>query len=102
MRLFNLRHTNNYAYANIFVLLHQHAPSGARDTTPVEIELAAPDGRWLGSGSGAVFSHQHLVRGNYTFPDTGRYVFLIEQNMRENPLPGVTDVGIRIAPAANP
>lgn len=98
----NLRHTNKYTYSNIFVLLHQHDPDGGRDTTRVEIRLAAPDGRWLGSGSGAIFSHQHLVRDNYTFPDTGRYVFLIEQNMRENPLPEVTDVGIRIAPATNP
>lgn len=98
----NLRHTNNYPYSNIFVLLHQRHPNGTRDTTRVEIRLAEPDGRWLGSGSGSLFSHQQLVRGNYTFPDTGRYVFSFEQNMRENPLPEITDVGIRISPANTP
>lgn len=98
----NLRHTDKYAYSNIFVLLHQQNPDGSRDTARVEMRLAAPDGRWLGQGSGAMFSHQHLIRSNYAFPDTGHYVFSIEQNMRENPLLEVSDVGIRIAPADTP
>lgn len=95
----NLRHSGKYAYSNIFVLLHQHAPNGSRDTTRVEIRLAEPDGRWTGRSSGSLFSHQQLVRSNYVFPDTGRYVFSFEQNMRENPLPEVVGVGLRIAPS---
>ncbi len=98
----NLRHTDKYAYSNIFVLLHQQNPDGSRDTARVEMRLAAPDGRWLGRGSGMLFSHQHVVRSNYAFPDTGRYVFSFEQNMRENPLLEVADVGIRIAPTHTP
>lgn len=97
----NLRHTNQYPYSNIFVLLHQQHPNGLRDTTRVEIRLAEPDGRWLGNGTGSLFSYQQLAKGNYVFPDTGRYVFSFEQNMRENPLPAVSDIGLRIVPRNN-
>lgn len=98
----NFRHTNQYAYSNVFVLLQQQYPGGLTDTTRVEIKLAESDGRWLGNGSGSIFSHQQLVKKHYSFPDTGRYIFTFEQNMRKNPLPAVADVGIRITPNTNP
>lgn len=96
----NLRHTAAYSYANVFVLLHESGPGvDTVSTQRIEVPLAAPDGRWLGKGSGSMFMHQQLVRENYRFPDTGRYVFSFEQNMRENPLRHIADVGIRIAPS---
>ncbi|MGK6352644.1 gliding motility lipoprotein GldH [Parapedobacter sp. DT-150] len=94
----NLRHTPEYQYSNIFVLLHQHWPDGSDTTERIELPLAAPDGRWLGEGGGSVFTHQQLIKQSVQFPDTGTYTFVIEQNMRENPLREITDVGIRIAP----
>lgn len=94
----NLRHTPDYRYANIFVLVHQRYPDGSDTTERFELRLAEPDGRWLGQGSGSVYMHQQLIKANVRFPDTGKYVFTLEQHMRENPLPEVTDVGIRIAP----
>lgn len=95
----NLRHTSDYKYSNVFVLLHQQRPGGKDTTERFELQLAEPDGRWLGSGTGSMYTHQQLVKESVRFPDTGIYVFAIEQNMRENPLREVTDVGIRIAPA---
>ncbi|MFC3199679.1 gliding motility lipoprotein GldH [Parapedobacter deserti] len=95
----NLRHTPDYRYANIFILLHQGYPDGTDTTERFELQLAAPDGRWLGRGSGSVYAHQQLIKESVRFPDTGNYVFAIEQNMRENPLGEITDAGIRIAPA---
>ncbi len=94
----NLRHTPTYKYANIFVLMHQRQPDGKDTAERVELRLAAPDGRWLGRGVGNVYSHQHLIKERFRFPDTGKYVFKLEQNMRENPLSEITDVGLRIVP----
>ena len=92
----NFRHTPDYRYSNIFMLVHTHEPSGKDSTERIELTLAAPDGRWLGSGGGSVYTHQQLIKDHYFFADTGHYTFSIEQNMRENPLPDVTDVGLRI------
>lgn len=94
----NLRHTPDYRYANIFMLIHLHQPDGKDTTERIELTLAEPDGRWLGNGTGSVYAHQQLIKDRFFFPDTGRYVFTIEQNMRENPLPEISDVGLRIAP----
>ncbi|SKB68393.1 gliding motility-associated lipoprotein GldH [Parapedobacter luteus] len=94
----NLRHTPDYKYSNIFVLLHQHHPDGSDTTERFELRLAEPDGRWLGRGGGSLYAHQQLIKEAVRFPDTGNYVFVIEQNMRENPLREVADVGIRITP----
>ena len=95
----NLRHTPDYRYANIFMLVHVYQPNGTDTTERIELTLAEPDGRWLGSGAGSIYTHQQLIKDNYFFPDTGQYTFSIEQNMRENPLPEIADVGIRIEPA---
>lgn len=95
----NLRHTPEYRYSNIFILLHQHWPNQPDTAERIELRLAEPDGRWLGSGTGSVYAHQELIKEYVRFPDTGKYVFVIEQNMRENPLREITDIGIRIEPA---
>lgn len=94
----NLRHTPDYRYSNVFLLVHQSGPV-MRDTTErFELHLAESDGRWLGRSSGSMYTHQQLVKENVHFPDTGKYHFVIEQNMRENPLREIADVGVRIEP----
>lgn len=95
----NLRHTPDYRYSNIFLLVHQSGPGMSDTTEQFEMRLAEPDGRWLGRSTGSMYAHQQLIRENVHFPDTGQYHFVIEQNMRENPLREIADVGIRIEPA---
>src|SRR5690606_26639495 len=94
----NLRHTPDYRYSNVFLLVHQSGPGMAGTTERVELRLAEPDGRWLGRSTGSIYAHQQLIKENVRFPDTGLYHFTIEQNMRENPLREIADVGIRVEP----
>lgn len=96
----NLRHTADYKYSNIFVLIHQGGPAMKKITERREFKLAYPDGEWLGSGSGTFYSYQLLFRSNYKFPSAGTYVFEFEQNMRDNPLREISDVGIRVESVA--
>lgn len=94
----NLRHTAEYKYSNIFVLIHQIAPGGKRTTERKEFQLAYPDGEWLGSGAGNLYTYQLLFKENYKFPSPGTYVFEFEQNMRDNPLREIRSVGMRVEP----
>lgn len=91
----NLRVTGDYRYSNIFVLLRRNGP-GLNSLTRFELKLAEPDGRWLGTGSGNLYSYQVPVITNFKFPAKGTYHFQIEQNMRDNPLHEVSDVGLRV------
>ncbi|QEM13218.1 gliding motility lipoprotein GldH [Mucilaginibacter rubeus] len=95
----NLRVTGNYKYSNIFVLVYQITPDKKTQTTRFEVKLANPDGEWLGKGSGNLYSYQVLLRKNYHFPSKGVYRFQIEQNMRDNPLHEISDVGLRVEKA---
>ena len=95
----NLRHTSKYKYSNIFMLIHITGPDGKKITERREFKLALPDGEWLGSGSGDIYSYQLLFKKSYKFPVKGSYIFELEQNMRDNPLDGVSDAGIRIEKA---
>lgn len=94
----NLRQTADYPYSNIFIRLHCSGPGMKRLTERLEFPLAQPDGQWLGSGSGSLISNQIPVKTGFRFPAKGSFVFEIEQNMRDNPLREVSDVGLRVAP----
>lgn len=95
----NVRVTGDYKYANLFVLIAQTNPDKRGSATRYEFKLANPDGEWLGQGSGNLYSYQIPFRVNYKFPAKGIYHFSIEQNMRDNPLREVSDVGLRIEKA---
>jgi len=92
----NLRVTGDYKYSNLFILLHQTGPNGKIGVTRYEFKLANADGEWLGKGSGNLYSYQVQFRSAYYFPAKGVYHFTIEQNMRDNPLHEVSDVGLRV------
>jgi len=92
----NLRVTDNYKYSNLFVLIYQSSGGEKGKATRYEVKLATHDGQWLGKGSGNLYSYQVPFKTNYKFPAKGNYHFEIEQNMRDNPLHEVSDVGLRV------
>jgi gliding motility-associated lipoprotein GldH len=94
----NLRVNADYKYSNIFVLVTESGPGLPATTKRYEFTLAAKDGQWLGDGSGNLYNYQMPFVSDFKFPGQGTYTFLIEQNMRDNPLRGVSDVGLRISP----
>lgn len=96
----NLRVTGDYKYANLFVLITQKNLRGGKPwTTRFEFTLANKDGEWLGKGTGDLYSYQLPFKTHFKFPEKGTYRFEIEQNMRDNPLHEVSDVGLRIEKA---
>ncbi|MFD2553154.1 gliding motility lipoprotein GldH [Sphingobacterium tabacisoli] len=92
----NLRHSNEYSFSNIFVLLHEKGAKLVDTAYRKEIPLAQLDGRWFGNSAGSLYEVQYLAKENFVFPDTGVYTFAVEQNMRENPLKDIVDVGIKV------
>lgn len=93
---FVLRHSADYKYSNIFILLHVTSPKHQTKTIRYEFKLANPDGEWLGNGSGNLYSYRLSLLTDYHFPENGNYSFSIEQNMRDNPLQHVSDVGLLV------
>jgi gliding motility-associated lipoprotein GldH len=92
----NIRNLGTYPYSNIYLFLTIGAPDGKLLTDTVEFTLADPSGRWTGSGIGGLHDNQILYKSSVYFPRKGIYTFRIKQGMRDNVLPGIRDVGIRI------
>lgn len=98
---FKLRHTGEYRYANIYILMHLSGPGLPKVTRRYEYKLAESDGQWLGEGSGNLFTYVLPLLSDYHFPQSGHYNIEIEQNMRDNPLREISDVGIIVAGEEN-
>ena len=93
---FKLRISSEYRYANLFVV------TTFKDSTRLkkvryQFKLAKADGQWLGKGSGNLYTYVFPILKKHNFPKAGKYSIEIEQNMRENPLLGISDIGIVVA-----
>lgn len=92
----NIRNKGTYPYSNLWLFLTIGSPDGHQLTDTVEFTLAEPSGRWKGSGIGDLHDNQILYKSNVFFPHGGDYTFSIKQGMRDNVLPGIRDIGLRI------
>jgi gliding motility-associated lipoprotein GldH len=90
-----IRHTVEYPMSNLYMFVYVKGPTGQMLKDTVNIQLAEPDGRWIGKGSGHLRELRLLYRKQTRFAQPGVYTFTLEQGMRNPSLP-VTDVGLRI------
>jgi gliding motility-associated lipoprotein GldH len=98
---FNIRNTTSYSYQNLFLFITARYPDGNYSRDTAECILAAPDGRWLGKGSGKLRDSQLLFRKAVHFRKSGHYIIGVTQAMRTDDLEGISDVGIRITKSGN-
>src|SRR5690606_23067800 len=85
----NLRHTGEYKYSNLFLMIHIIGPDKDTTSNRYEFTLAAPDGRWLGDGSGNIYSYRIPFNDSARFGHSGSYNIQLEQNMRDPVLKGI-------------
>lgn len=94
-----IRHNNQYNYNNIWLDLHRREPSGRTSTVPYELVLATNERGWLGIGMDDIYEHRVVLQppaNDSLRIRAGTYTFSLEQVMREDPLQGVLNVGIRL------
>lgn len=92
----NTRHDFHYPLSNLALSVQETSPDKKETTYRVTLQLAEPDGRWKGIGSGNIFNNQVIFLKSHHFSDTGTYVFNVKPIMTLNPLPGVINIGLRI------
>lgn len=92
-----LRHTEAYAYRNLWVYLHSRQPSDKNfQKERFELVLQDDQGRWLGRGMDDIYELNIPIFTRIRFTQTGEYTLKLEQIMRDNPLKGIMNAGIRI------
>lgn len=92
-----MRHTDAYGYNNIWLNLGSQAPADTMRFQRLELQLGSDAGGWEGSGMDDIWElRKPISRGPLKFNKAGKYKFQVEQIMRENPLPGIMSVGVRV------
>ena len=97
----NVRNAGYYRYSNLFLFINTYLPTGEIQRDTLECRLATPEGEWLGDGLGDIWDNRILFKPGVRFPLKGEYKFEIIQAMREDPLHGIMDTGIRIEKSDN-
>lgn len=96
-----IRHADSYPFSNIFLFVTTKYPDGKILTDTMEVVLANNKGEWQGSGAGDIFDLTVPIKKNVKFPQTGKYQFIFEQGMRQDPLQMMMDFGFEIKKSAN-
>ncbi len=113
---FIIRHTVNYPFSNLWLNIQVKGPGDKEyQTTQVDFPMASPQGEWLGLNMGELYEQRRLIVLNHNeipitnelyalstssipnlFRKKGSYEIKIYQNMRQDILPDILSIGMRI------
>lgn len=91
-----IRHNDAYRYNNIWVRFTTKAPGDTLRQQLVSLKLADNKKGWLGTGMDDVYEQRVRLSPQPLKLKAGVYVFNLEQMMRDEPLTGILQAGIRL------
>lgn len=95
-----LRHTDAYAYKNIWLFLSTRQPGDSTFRKErFELTLQDQEGKWIGTGMSDIWEVRYPLFTNIRFTKAGNYTIRLQQTMRDNPLLHVMNAGVRIEKA---
>ena len=95
---YNIRNSLSYPYHNLYIRHTLEDSLGNMLGSALQnMDLFDPvTGRPLGEGLGDIFDHRILAVSNQKFPKSGWYRFKMQQFMRQDSLPLILSVGLRV------
>ena len=91
-----VRHEDAYHFNNIWLNVTTKAPGDTTRSQQVDVMLADNKKGWLGTGMDDVFDHRVRITRSPVKLKKGDYTFILQQNMREEPLQYILNAGIRV------
>jgi gliding motility-associated lipoprotein GldH len=95
-----LRHTDAYPFSNIWLQVETVLPGETKPIeSKVELTLSQQAGKWLGRGMQDIREHQIPLTPQGSpvhFSKPGKYTMRLKHLMRQDPLPEMMSVGIRL------
>lgn len=95
-----LRHTDAYPFSNIWLNVATTLPGESKPlSSNVELTLAQADGKWLGRGMQDIREHQIPLTPQGApvhFSKSGTYTMTLKHLMRQDPLPEIMSIGVRL------
>ena len=95
-----LRHLDKYPYNNIWLNVGLQPPGDSMQYQKINLTLGNDAGGWEGSGMNDIWEVRKLISGlPKRFIKKGEYNFSVQQIMRDDPLKGIMNAGIRLQKA---
>ena len=96
---FTVRYASAYGYYNLYLQHTLTGPAGpvGRPLLHQLLLLDPKTGEPKGSGTGDIYDLQALALPKQRFAKAGTYTLTLEQYMRQDQLPGLMAVGVRVA-----
>lgn len=103
--LYNLyvqfEYADSFPNQNIYIKFHTRFPSGKRLSKPLSFDFFDPVGKPAGDCSGQTCNAQIAIQQKAFFETPGEYIITLEQFGRQDPMPGITKVGLAIEKTGN-
>ena len=95
---YNVRNSLSYPYHNLYIRHTLEDSLGNMLSSALQnMDLFDPvTGKPVGEGLGDIFDHQILAISDQKFPKNGWYRFKMQQFMRQDSLPLILSVGLRV------
>ena len=91
------RNLENYPYSNLWLFVDVVAPDSSSIRDTIEYQMAEPNGKWIGKGTGGIYFIQNYYKSGVSFPINGMYKINIQHGMRGENLKGINNIGLRVA-----
>ena len=92
-----LRHTDAYRYNNIWLNIGTQSPGDTTRFQKFDLQFGTDATGWEGTGMDDIWEVRKLItNGPVIFNKAGNYHFSVAHIMRENPLPNILSVGLRV------
>lgn len=92
-----VRHTTDFPHQILWIATERSDSSGSIKSDTVGIRLYSPDGRPTGKGRRGLYTTRYVISEKSII--TPGYIISITHAMKEDKVPGITDVGIDILPS---
>jgi len=90
----NIDHSTEYAYQNVYLMIHTQYPSGKKLSERLPIDFADKTGLWHGKCDSDFCKLSVHLQKDAFFDAVGDYTISIEQFMRVDSLPGIKNVAL--------
>jgi gliding motility-associated lipoprotein GldH len=92
----NIRHRDIYDYTNLYLKIQTMHPTGEVISQVISLPLSDEEGKWLGKCSGDICFNRVYLMKKIMFKSKGKYKFYINQEMRQDHLKNILDIGLKI------
>ena len=92
----NVRHRDVYDFMNLYVKILTRFPDGKLSSDVISLPLCDETGKWLGKCSGDICFAKVILQKKMYFKSKGTYTFFINQEMRQERLQNILDIGLKV------